>query len=365
MTVMVVMASDTSAIAHLRSSSKGVNAARATVEKYMKLPTFVAPGPALKGAQIAKGKTILIMPYSTEIPYNAAFDDAVTTYAHLVGFHVLSYPTTGLSDEWTRGIEYGISKHVAAIDLTAGLDVRAVVPAIKQATSAGIPVLSSTLGDLDFHTPKYVSAGVPLGYRQAGILETDYAIWKTNGAGDFVEIVTPGIPSSLGVSQGVHAALAQNCPKCKLHILNIPIPDWATATTPDLEAALKADPKINFVLPNFDSQTEFVIPALNSLGLTGKVGMDGFNGTPAILSLVKKGTVSMDVSEDVAWAGAATVDSILRVLGKVKPHSGTINEHIPLRVFDSSNVKQLGSTINFGSGFGGAQQGYLKLWGVK
>lgn len=345
----------------------GVARAKAEVLKFMKLPKFVPPGPALNGKKIAAGKTIMLIPYSTQIPYNAAFDAAVTKYAKAVGFKVIEYPTSGLPDQWSRGIQLAISKHVAAIDLTAGLDVRAIIPQIKQARAAGIPVLDSTFADPSVATPNYLSAGVGLGYKQAGELEADYAIWKTKGKGNFLEINTPGIaPSALhGVSEGQHDAIKRNCPSCKIRTIDVPIPQWATNTTPQVLAALKKDPSINYILPHYDSQAEFVIPALNTLHKAGKIGIAAFNGTPAILELVRKGQVNMDVSEDVAWAGAATVDSILRVLGKVAPSSGTIDEHIPLRVFDASNIGSLGSKIGYGSGFGGAQDGYLKLWGVK
>jgi ribose transport system substrate-binding protein len=308
----------------------------------------------------------MLIPYSTQIPYNAAFDAAVTKYAKAVGFKVIEYPTAGLPDQWSRGIQLAISKKVAAIDLTAGLDVRGVIPQIQRAKAAGIAVLSSTWADASYGpNPTYMSAGVPLGYRQAGELEANYAIWKTNGKGNFLEINTPGLIPSVSVGGGQHDAIKRNCPECKLRTIDVPIPQWATNTTPQVLAALKKDTGINYILPHYDSQSTFVIPALNTLGKAGKIGIASFNGTPAILELVRAGKVNMDVAEDVAWAGAATVDSILRVLGKVPPNTGTIDEHIPLRVFDSSNVKELGGKIDYGSGFGGAHDDYLKLWGVK
>jgi ribose transport system substrate-binding protein len=351
-----------------RARLAGVEQAKAEVMKYMKLPKFVPPGPKLDGKKIAAGKTIMLIPFSTQIPYNAAFDQATKQYAEAVGFKVIDYPTAGLPDQWNRGIQLAISKKVAAIDFTAGLDVRAITPQIQRAKAAGIAVLDSTFADPAVATPSFLSGGVPLGYYQSGRLEANYAIWKTNGKGNFLEINTPGLVPSIqhGVSAGQHDAIKENCPDCKLTKIDVPIPQWATNTTPQVLAALKKDPGINYILPHYDSQSEFVIPALNTLGKAGKVGIASFNGTPAILELVRSGKVNMDVGEDVAWAGAATVDSILRVLGKVNPASGTIDEHIPLRVFDSSNIKELGTgKIGYGTGYGGAHDAYLKLWGVK
>lgn len=346
-------------------SADGVARAKAEVMKYQGLPGWTAPGAALDGKAIAKGKTIMLIPYSTQIPYNAAFNQAATKYAKKVGFSVIDYPTAGLPDQWRRGIQLGISKKVAAISLTAGLDVRALQPQIKQARAAGIAVLDSTFADPSYPRLPYMSGGVPLDYKQAGVLEANYAIWKTNGKGVFLEIDTPGLLPSDFVSAGQHEAIKANCPGCKLYTISVPIPQWATNTTPQVIAQLKAHPEINYILPHYDSQSSFVIPALLQLGRTD-VGIASFNGTPAILELVRAGKVTMDVSQNVDWTGAATIDAILRVLGKVAPSSGSINEHIPLRVFDKSNVSELKGKITYNSGYGTvAEDNYLKLWGVK
>jgi ribose transport system substrate-binding protein len=347
-------------VAGASAAATGVAGAQAEVAKWSTLPKFVAPGANLNAKKIAKGKTLFIESYSSAIPYNAAFDAAVTQYAQMVGFKVIHYPTSGLADGWTRGIDLAISDHVNAIDLDAGLDVRAVEPAIKKAEAAGIVVLDSTFADNQTATPSYMSGGVPLNYFEAGRLEAAYAIWKTHGKADVLSLNTPGIEPSVGVGGGQAAAFKAYCPACKQKTLSITIPNWATQIPTQVTAAINADPSVNYILPYYDSQTALVQPSLNTLGK--HIPQASFNGTPSILQLVKNGTVAMDVDEDVAWAGAASVDSVLRVLGHVPPDSGTINEHIPLRVIDKSNIAALGSTIGFNSGFGTAQNGYLKVW---
>ena len=49
--------------------------------------------------------------------------------------------------------------------------------------------------------------------------------------------------------------------------------------------ALLADPSINYILPIYDSMSQFVVPALRITGSEGSVKVASFNGTPFVLDL--------------------------------------------------------------------------------
>lgn len=350
------------------STSSGDSAAaasaKAIVDQYLALPKFVAPGASLDAKKISAGKTILVMPHASDIPYNADVAKATQQYGEKAGFKVINYPTKGVPDEWNRAIDLAITQHVAAIGLVAGLDIRGIIPKIQQAVAAGIPVVAGTWADTTQAVPTYVSASVPLDYHQAGILEAAYAIWKTNGVGHILDVSCTDCEPSAFVDAGQKETITKLCPKCTYTQITVAIPQWATDTQGKVQAALTADPSINYIIPNYDSQSTFVVAALNTLGKSGKIGIASFNGTPSILTLVQQGKVSMDVSEDVAWEGAAVIDAMLRILGHVDPSSGNIDEHIPLRVFDATNITETGSPPSFGAGFGTEHDQYLKLWGL-
>ena len=81
-----------------------------------------------------------------------------------------------------------------------------------------------------------------------------------------------------------------------------------------------------------------------------------------MLKEVKKGDIiTMDVGENLEWIGYAIVDQSMRIMGGLTPVK---SEHVPVRVFDTSNIKEAGS--KYTSGWGNSYiTGYQKLWGLK
>jgi ribose transport system substrate-binding protein len=128
-------------------------------------------------------------------------------------------------------------------------------------------------------------------------------------------------------------------------------------------AAHPANPTKNHLMCVYDSAVApFAAAAIRAAGRTGKVKISTFNGTPNIMKEVKKGDiVSADVGENLEWIGYAIVDQSMRIMGGLKP---VADEHVPVRLFDRSNIAQAGS--NFTGGWGKSYiSGYKKLWGVK
>jgi ribose transport system substrate-binding protein len=72
--------------------------------------------------------------------------------------------------------------------------------------------------------------------------------------------------------------------------------------------------------------------------------------------------VAMDVGENLAWVGWASMDQAFRVIAGERP---VRSERTPLRVFEDSNVDQTGAPPRFDRGYGDAYvDGYRKLWGL-
>jgi ribose transport system substrate-binding protein len=152
------------------------------------------------------------------------------------------------------------------------------------------------------------------------------------------------------------------CSGCKLSIVNVPIPDWATKIQTEVQSALVKDPGVNYVIPFVDGMANFAASGITAAGKKDKVKISTFNGTPEMLKEVKKGDIiSADVGENLEWIGYAIVDQSMRIMGGLTPVK---SEHVPVRVFDSSNISQTGS--KFTGGWGNSYVGgYQKLWGLK
>src|SRR4029450_5886008 len=138
--------------------------------------------------------------------------------------------------------------------------------------------------------------------------------------------------TTIAMAAAIREEFAKYCQGCKLKYTDVTIPDIATKIQPNVQAALTADPGINYVICLYDSaEAPFASAAIRAAGRTGKVKISTFNGTPEMLKEVGKGIISMDVGENLEWIGYAIVDQSMRIMGGLAPVK---SEHVPVRVFD-------------------------------
>ena len=202
---------------------------------------------------------------------------------------------------------------------------------------------------------------VPGPFELAGRLEANAVIAQSGGRADVLVITSDDARSTRPLVRGLRSELATRCPACKIRTVDVPIPDWATGIRTEVQSALVRDPGINYVIPIYDSMSQFAIPAIAAGGASGRVKVDTFNGTPFVLKLLQShDVVAMDAGESLAWVGWASMDQVFRVLAGEAPAS---SEHTPIRVFDSTNVGEAGHPPQFDTGYGNSYvDGYRKLW---
>ena len=328
---------------------------------FTKKPEFVAAGPAFDAAACMKGKSIFSIPVSSANPFTANIEKAMQAAAKKVGFKFTTWENQGQSSQWVQGMNAAISQGYSLIDVLAGTDPRVLVPQIKAARDAGIPVIASHYSGLEQseQVAKYADGDVPIDYVRAGALLVDWAVVQTKGNLNAILTITTGALSTDSMLQGMNAEL-KHCEHCKVKIMDFPVTDWGSKITPGVQSALLVDPTVNYIIVMYDSMSQFVVPAVTITGLQDKVKMDAFNGTPFVLGLVQQGKVEMDVGENLDWIGAALVDAEMRrICGKGLIH----DPKIPLYIFDASNAKDAGTPPGLSQGYGDAYvAGYEKQW---
>ena len=109
---------------------------------------------------------------------------------------------------------------------------------------------------------------VPIDYKRAGELLAWWTIAQTGGATNAYVLVSNEALSTDSMVSGLTEVFDTHCPDCKYEIVNVPIPDWATRIQPNVQSALLADPSINYIVPIYDSMSQFVVPALTITGRT-------------------------------------------------------------------------------------------------
>ncbi|HEX5401102.1 MAG TPA: sugar ABC transporter substrate-binding protein [Pseudonocardiaceae bacterium] len=343
------------------SNSAGVTSAGALLAKYMGEPSFTSPGPNLDASKVS-GKSLFSIPANSSVAYVNTVDKETAKYAKILGIKYTDYTNQQQQSQWVQGVSQAVSTKADVLTLLAGLLPEQISPQLQQAQQAGVKVADVAERNTGQATPAYVNSYVFAPFSTAGQLMAAYATKATGGKADVLIISSNADISSQPEVDGITSELTKDCPGCKSRTINVNPTDWATKLQPTVESALSADPNINYVLPVYDSMAQFAAPAIQAAGKTGKTFIATFNGTPAILDLVRTGdVVKMDVADNTTDVALAGLDAAMRLMLNM-PNG---NQQIELRVFDKSNVSEAGSPAASGVGFGSASlDGYAKTWGV-
>jgi ribose transport system substrate-binding protein len=336
---------------------------KAQIAKAKAIPKFIPPGPAFD-VKKAAGKTVFNIPISSAIPFVNTIDKAMQAVAKKVGVKFTEFPTQGQPSQWVQGINQAIAQKVDLIDLQAAPNPYFLQPQLKAAKKAGIPVTVTHLFDIHQAFPPNVTALVPIDFTTAARWEADWAILQTKGHADVFIIKSAEVVPSNTIVAAMQDEFSKHCgTACKTKVVNVPVTDWATKIQSEVQSALTADPGVNYVIPIYDSMSQFAAPGITAAGKTGKVHIATFNGTPFVMKMLETGNiVDFEVGENLDWIGYGNMDQDMRILAGLKPVK---TEHLALRAFTKDNIKQAGSPPAVNVGYGNAYlKGYAKLWGL-
>jgi ribose transport system substrate-binding protein len=341
------------------SGGPDVAGAQAQIDQFTAVPEFVAPGAAVDAAA-AKGKTLAIVPASSNVPFVTTIADNMVKVGTQAGLSVSVFKNQGTPAEWAKGVSDALSKKSDSIDLLAGLDPAAVSAQVTQAKTKGTPVVATHLYDVNQAIDPNIAAATNIPYEQAGRLLADWVITKTDGKANVLVTTIDQVNSTVPMVAGIEDEFATKCGDgCTISKIDTTIADLGKLQQ-QVQSELTSNADINYVINLYDSaqapQTE---AAIKTLGKDLKIAT--FNGTPDILKLITADSViQMDVGENLEWIAYAAVDQHLRLLSGAEP---TTTPNVPIRVFDATNVAESSAD---GAGFGTAYRDeYATLWGLK
>jgi ribose transport system substrate-binding protein len=347
------------------ASAPDLSYVQAQINKFRAVPKFVPPGPAFDAKKAVKGKTLFIIPASSNVPFVTTIADGMVSVAKGLGLKTTVWKNQGQPSEWVAGMNSAISQKATNIDLLAGIDPNTLQPQIKQAANRKITTTVSHLYDVKQPPAPNLSAVVDIPYNQAGRLLADWAILQTKGKTNALVTIINQVSSTKPMVAGIKAELSKRCGSgCKATYIDTTIADLQTKLQGQVQTALTRDPSINYVICLYDSaQAPFAEAAIRALGKGNSLKIVTFNGTPAILKEIKKGSIiAMDVGENLDWISRGILDQEMRLMAGIPPSK---SPNIPIRVFDATNVSQAGNPPANGKGFGSAYiGGYNKLWGA-
>jgi ribose transport system substrate-binding protein len=351
-------------LASTPADADGLDYFQAQLKPFFDKPSFIAPGPAFDAKACMAGKSIFSVPVSSANPFTANIEKAMAAAASKVGFKFTAWENQGQSSQWVQGMNAAMNEKASLIDLLGGTDPRVLVPQIREARAAGVPVVPSHYNGKEQSdvVRKNADADIPIDYFKAGALLVDWAAVHTKGNMNALVLISTGPLSTDSMLAGINTEL-KHCDHCKTKVMNFPVVDWGTRITPNVQSALLSDPTVNYIIVIYDSMSQFVVPAVIAANATQRVQMDAFNGTPFVLGLLQEGKVQMDIGENLDWIGDAVIDAEMRILCGLPQ---VRDPKIPFYIFDSQNAADAGKPPQLSQGYGAAYiDGYEKLWKLK
>ena len=346
--------------------------AKAFVDKHMGVPSFEPIAPAFDAAA-AKGQLVYSIPLSSAIPAMAAWHAGMEKAAGIAGVEIKNCDNKGQLADWVNCFGQALNAGAKVIVLN-GPPADQLQPQIAEAKSKGvevIPVHQALASQFpDGAIPDTLLAGttgnIPAPYHTVTKLLADYAAVNTPGAEVHALLVNSSDiePSPALVAQ-IQAEFAAVCPEtCTTTVTDVPLANWATQMQSQVQNELMRNPDINWIIPLYDSETTYVVPAVQAAGRADTVKIASFNGNDFALKFVQDGKVAMIIGENPEWLGFAFFDQALRTLATGAPFVYE-DSPTPVRIFDASNVAEAGNPPTNSGGYGDAYiDGYKTLWGL-
>ena len=108
-------------------------------DKHKAVPKFVAPGPAFDAKAKAGGKTIFIIPASSQVPFVSTIANHIKRISGAAGVKVTIWQNQGQPSQWVQGMNAAVAQKANAIVLLAGNDPAGLQPQIKAGEGEGDP----------------------------------------------------------------------------------------------------------------------------------------------------------------------------------------------------------------------------------
>jgi ribose transport system substrate-binding protein len=346
------------------ASSANVKQAQTDIAAASAEPDFVVPGPAFDISGL-KGKTIMNLPSNSTNPFYAAITQGMQQAVDAAGLKMITFNNQGTTSQWRQGMEQAISQKVGAIVL-GGINPKSISPQIAAAKKAGIKVIQSHWNAPGATSDPGIDGENYGPYKDVGKLMAEYAIAESKGNVHALIVTDNEYVGSQIINEYLKKTFDEMCgSSCKVSSLDVPGTNWASIQS-GVASAITKDPTLNWILPVFDSMTQYVTPAVLAKGAVGKVSVATYNGTPFVLKQIAdsqggKSIVKMDLGENPAAIGWGSIDQSLRLMAGQPVAKDEVTS---LRLFDAKNISLTGNPPELGVGYGPniALKSYTDLW---
>jgi ribose transport system substrate-binding protein len=348
-------------------SAKQLSSIKADIKAAEGVPSWKAGGPAFQATGLAGKKAFLLGTPTNQ--FAESFITGVTEGFKSVGMSVtVNGSADSVTSQEVQDVDNAVHARVSVIILLA-IVPQSIATGLQEAKAAGIPVIETFIGNPGMPSAADQQLGVVADatypYSETGKLAAEWEIVQTGGKINSVVQQFAGQPPSDATAAGWADTLKEYCPSsCSASDDNV---TEGAQTVQQIQSGAQVaaqNSSVNAIFPVYDYQMAYMLPELSAAAAASRVNLLSENADLAQMQELEQGTaVKVDVGNPVEWDGWATVDEALRALKGI-PVSA--NEQLPVRMFDTDNIKSINLSANPASWYGGAdyQADYQKLWGV-
>jgi erythritol transport system substrate-binding protein len=249
------------------------------------------------------GGLIAIITPAVDNPFFKAEADAAAAKAKQLGDQTSIASHDDDPNKQSELIDAAISRKAKAIILdNAGAD--ASIGPVRKAKAAGIPVF---LIDREINATGIATAQIVSNNSQGAGLGGQEFVKALNGKGRYVELLGKESDTNAGVrSKGYNDVLSQY-PDLKKVAKQSANWDQQEAFT-KMETILQRNRNIDGVIAGNDTMALGAVAAIKSAGLTKKIKVVGFDGSPDAVSAIKKGQMDATVLQPAALISRMAVE---------------------------------------------------------
>ena len=280
--------------------------------------------------------------------------------AKLLGWEATLFDGQGNPAKQVAAINAAVDANYDAIILDL-VDTRTTQEGVQRALDKKIPLI--TLGNLK-NDPETIP-DVSHDWVFTGQLAGYYMIAKSEGkVNAFILEDKEFYVVEHGEMKGIMSVLTDKtkCPDCKTDVKQFQIANLETQPGSLAAAALQQDPSKNWVWC-FDACMSRVSSEVIARGVSSNAQGIGMNANGQNVQLIKDGQFQvMSVGNPYQWMAWASIDNLNRMLNG----EAVVDQHIPVRIFDKTNVDELTDEEMKNGWEGGVdyRKFYKELWGV-
>ena len=348
------------------TASANVSEAQSLAKKAVAPISSWQPAGQSFDASKAKGKSMFYISVSLSIPFEQYMLQGMKEGAAIVGATAVGFDAKSSVAEATRGVGEAIQAKAGVIFID-GFPPTLLAPAIAQAKAAGIPVLTANSQEAGPLLPGYpdgVVGSATHSFATPGKIEADWIVADSKGNANIIYLRSADVPVITDSEKDAFVnELNRLCSSCKVQVVDVPTSQWSQLT-PKTASMIRANPNVNYFVPDFDGEVIFMVPGVTSANAQSKVKIVSFNATPSVMqNLKQRYVVAAETGGPNLLQGWAFADEGLRVLSGQQP----LNDlNIPTRLFDATNINSIDLSLQESEwyGVGDYRAKFKRQWGV-